>query len=84
MFETLTPVQSSIIVGDDRELKVTGRSTVKLKLENNCEMNILIFNDVALVPDLRVNLVSTGRLESQGIVIIKKNGKSELLIEILS
>ncbi len=80
MFETLTPVQSSIIVGDDREVKVTGRGTVKLKLENNCEMNTLILDDVALVPDLGVNSVSTGRLESQGIVIITKNGKSELLI----
>jgi len=55
MFETLMPVQSSIIVGDDREVNVTGRGTVTLKLGNNCEMNTLILNDVALVPDLEVN-----------------------------
>ena len=55
LFETLSPEDSSIVVGDDREIKVTGRGTVKLKMKANRVVNTLVLNDVALVLDLGVN-----------------------------
>ena len=78
MFEDIEPAYSSIIVGDDREVAVTGRGTVKLKVVADNKTNILRLNDVALVPDLGVNLVSTGRLESQGLKITTENGMSQI------
>ena len=41
-------------------------------------MKILVLQDVALVPELTVNLVSAGRLESQGLKIITEKGKSTI------
>lgn len=78
MFEEIEPEYSSIVVGDDREVAVTGRGTVRLKVSANNRTNILRLNDVALVPDLSVNLVSTGRLESQGLKITSENGMSRI------
>ena len=57
---------------------MTGRGTVKLKMKANNVVNTLVLNDVALVLDLGVNLVSTGRLESQGLRIISENGRSSI------
>jgi len=78
LFDTINPEDSVIVVGDDREIKVTGRGTVKLKLKANEVVNTLVLNDVALVPELGVNLVSTGRLENQGLKITAENGMSEI------
>ena len=64
MFEHIEPEFSTIVVGDYREVAVTGRGIVKLRLMANNRNNILTLNDVALVPDLGFNLVLTGRLES--------------------
>lgn len=61
-----------------QEIKVTGRGTVKLKMKANNVVNTLVLNDVAQVLDLGVNLVSTGRLESQGLRIISENGRSSI------
>ena len=81
MFEELNPEDSSIIVGDDREVLVTGRGTVKLKMKANGVVNTLTLHDVALVPQLGVNLVSTGRLECHGLKIVTENGMSKILSE---
>lgn len=78
MFEDIEPENSSIVVGDDREVAVTGRGTVKLRVFVDNKTNILRLHDVALVPDLGVNLVSTGRLESQGLRITSENGMSKI------
>ena len=57
---------------------MTGRGTVKLKMKANRVVNTLVLNDVALVLDLGVNLVSTRRPESQGLKITAENGMSEI------
>ena len=72
MFVKMRPENSSIVVGDDREVIVTGRGTVKLDVVNTIVLN------VALVPELGVNLVSTGRLECQGLKIITESGMSKI------
>ncbi len=81
MFEEIKPEKTSIIVGDNREVTVTGRGTVKLKVKANNVVNTLVLNNVALVPELSVNLVSTGRLESHGLKIVCENGKSNILLK---
>ena len=78
MFEELREENSSIIVGDNRDVAVTGRGSVKLRLLANGCTNILTLNNVALVPDLGINLVSTGRLESQGLRFITENGVTQV------
>jgi hypothetical protein len=81
MCEELSKETSSIIVGDDREVAVTGRGTVKLRLQANEITNILTLNNVAMVPDLGTNLISTGRLEYQGLKIITENGISQIKLK---
>ena len=66
---------------DEREIAVTGRVTVKLRLQANDKTNILTLENVALVPDLGINLVSTGRLESQGLKIITEHGTSQIKLK---
>ena len=78
MFVEMIPESSSIVVGDDREVIVTGHGTVKLEVLANNVVNTIILNDVALVPELGVNLVSTGRLECQGLKIITESGMSKI------
>ena len=81
MFDQITTEKSSITVGDDREVAVTGRGTIKLKVKANEKTNILTLHDVAFVPDLGVNLVSAGRLECQGLKIVTENGMSEISLK---
>lgn len=79
MFEDMIPESNTILVGDNREVKVTGRGTVRLQIKSKNTVNTLVLKNVALVPDLGINLVSTGRLESQGISILTANNKSTLI-----
>ncbi len=81
MFEEIKPEKSSVLVGDNNEVFVEGRGTVKLRVKaNNTNIvNALILQNVAFVPKLGVNLVSTGRLESQGMTIVTENGRSNIL-----
>ena len=78
MCEYIEPEFSTIVVGDDREVAVTGRGIAKLRLMADCRINILTLNEVALVPDLGINLFSTGKLESYGLKITIKNGMSKI------
>ncbi len=59
LFEDIEPECLSIIVGDDREVGVTGHGTVKLGEMANNKTNTINLSEVALVTDLGVNLVST-------------------------
>ncbi len=80
MFESIRLEDSKIFVGDDRGVDVTGRGVVKLRVSGNGQTNVLTLEDVALVPDLAANLVSTGRLEESGITITTEKGMSKLTL----
>ena len=58
-FIDLKSVKTTVTVGDNREVAVTGRGTVKLSVQGDRKVNSLILKNVALVPNLGVNLVST-------------------------
>ena len=47
-------------------------------MKANRVVNTLVFNDIELVLDLGVNLVSTGRLESQGLKLKAENSMSQI------
>ena len=59
---------------------LTGRRTVKLRVKAGDVINTLVLKNVALVPELGVNLVSTGRLESQGFKIVSEKGVSSIFL----
>ena len=81
MFEVIESEHSKIIVGYDREIDVTGRGIVKLKVEGNGQTNVLTLEDVALVPELGANLFFTGRLEIAGLKITTENGMSKISLK---
>ena len=80
LFENIKTEKTSVLVGDNREVTVTGRGTVKLREKADDEINTLVLKNVALVPELGVNLVSTGRLESQGFKIVSEKGVSSIFL----
>ena len=55
LFIEFIKINSSIIVGDDRKVKLIGRGTVKLKLKIANNIKTLVLKDVVLVPDLGMN-----------------------------
>jgi len=81
LFIDLVSENSSVLVGDNRQIQVSGRGTVKLSMAINGVINNLILQHVALVPNFGINLVSTGRLESVGFKIITERGISSLYFE---
>ena len=78
MFHKIKYVNSSVLVGDNREVQVVGRGDVKLKIKARGKINTLLLQNVALVPTIGINLVSTGRLESQGLKIITAKSESQI------
>jgi hypothetical protein len=54
-------------LGDDAPCKIVGMGKVKIKKRNG---NQWLLKEVRHVPDLRKNLISTGKLESEGCISI--------------
>ena len=80
LFEDIKPEQSNILVGDNRQVAVTGRGTVNLKVKAGEVINTIMLKNVALCPELGVNQVSIGRLESQGFKIMFDKGISSIML----
>jgi hypothetical protein len=54
-------------LGDDAPCKIVGMGKVKIKQHNG---NQWLLKEVRHIPDLRKNLISTGKLESEGCISI--------------
>jgi hypothetical protein len=54
-------------LGDDAPCKIVGMGKVKIK---QCNGNQWLLKEVIHLPDLRKNLISTGKLESEGCISI--------------
>ena len=81
MFEMFKTSESSIRVGDRRELKSHRLGTVKLRLRTNDEIIELFINDTLFVPDLNVNLISISKLAKRGYSISLNNSEYEIMFE---
>jgi len=63
-FSSYTPGDfGELRMGDDGQVKVTGTGTVCLETSNGA---ILVLKDVKHAPDIRLNLISTGKLDDDG------------------
>ena len=81
LFQTLRPENSSILVGDNRQIPVTGKGTIKLHTVADNKLNTLLLKDVSLVPKLGMNLLSMARIEENGFKKIASNGKCDIIKE---
>jgi hypothetical protein len=74
-YKDFEPYNSKIKVGDGREVRVTGKGSVEIKVKTNNQIKNLRLEDVLYVPELKVNLISIGKISKRGYVIIFKENK---------
>ncbi|KAK8914556.1 hypothetical protein KSP39_PZI024197 [Platanthera zijinensis] len=71
MFSSLEVTFGSVFLGDDSACKVTGIGTVNLRTHDGAMRRL---DQVHLVPKLRRNLISLGRLDSSGCSFAARDG----------
>ena len=69
-FDLIEPYNSTIKVGDGRELQVNRIGTVDLHIKSKNKVSKLIIRDVLFAPELLVNLISIRKLYKKGCSVI--------------
>ncbi|CAL9003904.1 unnamed protein product [Prunus brigantina] len=65
----------NVRMGNDKLSKIVGRGGISLETNTSCH---LVLNDVRHVPDMRLNLISTGLLDDEGYTNVFAEGKWKL------
>ena len=68
--------ESSIIVGDNREVTVHGYAKIRLKMKTPRGIKTVVLSGVGYASELAFNVISTSRLEIAGCKIVTFRGKS--------
>ena len=75
-FSSYTPGNFGVVrMGNENFSKIVGKGDVCLETENGTR---LVLKDVMHIPDMRLNLISTGRLDDEGFCNTFSNGKWKL------
>jgi hypothetical protein len=75
MFTSMRSHRSRIQVGDGQELQVTGIGQVELQTEKA----IIKIRDVFYVPDMKINLLSIGKLTKKGASIVFEQNRCKIM-----
>ncbi|CAL2254439.1 unnamed protein product [Prunus armeniaca] len=65
----------NVRMGNDKLSKIVGRGDISLETNTSCH---LVLKDVRHVPDMRLNLISTGLLDDEGYTNVFAEGKWKL------
>ncbi|KAI5315217.1 hypothetical protein L3X38_044393 [Prunus dulcis] len=65
----------NVRMGNDKLSKIVGRGDISLETNTSCH---LVLKDVRHVPDMRLNLISTGLLDDEGYTNVFVEGKWKL------
>ncbi|CAL2259644.1 unnamed protein product [Prunus armeniaca] len=65
----------NVRMGNDKLSKIMGRGDISLETNTSCH---LVLKDVRHVPDMRLNLISTGLLDDEGYTNVFAEGKWKL------
>ncbi len=68
-FTNIESYNSVIKVGDGRELRVEGKGCVEIPIDNDQKVRNIRIEEVLFVPDIKLNLISIGKLAKKGFVI---------------
>jgi hypothetical protein len=74
-FIEIQAIDSTIEVGDGRQLEVKGIGTVQLKIKVNNEIHHVKIEKTLYVPELSTNLISIGILSKKGLKVTFEKGK---------
>ena len=70
MLSSLEPFESTIKVGDGRQLAVKGIGIVTCRLNIDKKVNTINISDILYVPDFSTNLISVGILSKKGYEVL--------------
>ena len=78
MFTSLKPFKSCIKFVDGRELQVKVVGLIEEYVHSNDERIKIKIDDVLIVPEMRINLISIGKLTKKGFLITFDKGGCEI------
>lgn len=78
-FQNVANSDGRVSLANDSTVNVTGRGSISIKIDANGSQKIVNLNDTLLVPNLRTNLLSVGRICDHGMKVIFEQSQATIV-----